>query len=141
MVAAQVVRELPLPAPEPEIEPGEMLVGIKACLESGAELTHKYSEQTILGPIAISARSELTVDWGDGTPVEQFEGPGTPWPDCSVPHVYQDSGSYDVVVTQRWVVDWSVAGQTGTIGTGLSTTGTIEDFPVEAREAVVTDAG
>ena len=68
MVAAQVVRELPLPAPEPEIEPGEMLVGIKACLESGAELTHKYSEQTILGPIAISARSELTVDWGDGTP-------------------------------------------------------------------------
>ena len=58
-----------------------------------------------------------------------------------MPHVYQDSGSYDVVVIQRWVVDWSVAGQTGTIGAGLSTTGTIEDFPVEAREAVVADAG
>ena len=67
MVALQVMREVPLPAPEPEIEPGEMLVGIKACLESGADLTHEYSEQTILGPIAIGAAGELTVDWGDGT--------------------------------------------------------------------------
>jgi len=37
----------------------------------------------------------FSVDWGDGTPVEEFPGPS---PDTTVEHVFVDSGSYTVTV-------------------------------------------
>jgi hypothetical protein len=137
VVAEQVVRTISFPAPEPQIEPGRMLVGLTAYLDAGPPLDHAHHEDTALGPITITATARTTVDWGDGT-VTEHESAGGPWPDGDITHVYRDPGSYTVTVTYTWVARWDVAGATGTIDTGLATTGVIEDLPVEERQAVIT---
>ena len=86
--------------------------------------------------------SDVEVDWGDGRGEDEgpFESAGGPYPEGEIRHVYQRSGFYDVVVTQRWTLAWSVGGSGGRI-TGVETSGTLEDFEVFAVEAVITDTG
>jgi hypothetical protein len=137
-VASEVVRRVPLPGPSPVIEPGKMLVGLRAYLESNQQLVHTYVEETPLGPIAITATAVLHVDWGDGTVTGPHSDPGGPYPDGTITHVYRGPGEYTITVTATWTAEWAVAGATGVIDAGLSTVGTIDGFPVEERQAVIT---
>jgi hypothetical protein len=137
-VASEVVRRVPLPGPAPRIEPGRMLVGLRAYLESNQQLVHTYVEDTPLGPISITARAVLHVDWGDGTVTGPHHDPGGPYPDGTITHVYRDPGEYTITVTATWTAEWAVAGATGVIDAGLATVGTIDGFPVEERQAVIT---
>jgi hypothetical protein len=137
-VASEVVRRVPLPGPAPRIEPGTMLVGLRAYLESNQEVVHTYVEETPLGPISITARAVLHVDWGDGTVTGPHHDPGGPHPDGTITHVYRDPGEYTITVTATWTAEWSVGGATGVIDSGLATVGTIDGFPVEERQAVIT---
>ena len=72
-----------------------------------------------------------SVEWdmGDGAVVSC--GKGTPWseartqggknvasPDCG--HVYESVGTYEVTATSNWNVQWSGAGQSGTLPFSLS---------------------
>jgi hypothetical protein len=137
-VATEVVRRVALPTPGPRVEPGRMLVGLRAFLEAGMPMVHSFGEDTPLGPITVRARAVLHVDWGDGTVTGPHGDAGGPYPHGSISHVFQRRGVYTITVTATWVAEWSVAGQAGVIDTGLATVGVIEDFPVEERQAVIT---
>jgi hypothetical protein len=137
MWAMSYVRSIPLPVPAPEIDPGTMLVGLEAFLETGASITYEVAEPgTPFGPATFTFTSVLTVDWGDGTTTGPVAAAGGPYPDGDLRHVYTRQGSYDIVVTQDWVATWQIGAESGTID-GLQTTGTLAGFPVEEREAVV----
>ena len=138
-IAIQVIRRMQLPIPDPRIEPGRMLVGLTSYLETGGRRDFTHREDTVLGPIEVTASAVVHVDWGDGTRTGPHQSLGGPYPTGDITHVYQDSGAYDIVVDFEWVAEWSVGGETGTIGTGLATTSTIEDFEVEERQAVITN--
>lgn len=140
VVAEEVVRRMQLPVPEPRIEPGRMLVGLRAYLETGGRLDFGHAEETVLGQIDVAARAVVFVDWGDGTQTGPHESGGGPWPVGDITHVYQHAGEYDVVVRYRWVADWAVGGATGTIDTGLETVASIPGFEIEERQAVITTA-
>ena len=139
VVAAEIVRRMQLPIPQPRIEPGKMLVGLTSYLETGGRREFVHREDTVLGPIVVTASAVVHVDWGDGTRTGPHHSLGGPYPTGDITHVYQDSGEYDIVVDFEWVADWSVGGETGTIGTGLATTSTIKDFEIEERQAVITN--
>lgn len=101
-----------LPRPEPEIPPGWALTGMTAYLVTHHELTYGPATHTIdLGTfevtVEITATGRSTVDWGDGT-ITTHTVPGTPWPDGEVHHTYRDAGEVTVVVTDRWLVDFTV---------------------------------
>jgi hypothetical protein len=90
------------------------------------------------GAVTVTANARVAKvvwDMGDGTVVSC--GKGTPYdpafeaepsPNCG--HVYQDPGTYQVTATSHWDVDWSGAGQSGTITFTLS-----RDASVWVREA------
>ena len=80
--------------------------------------------------VTLSAEVD-SVEWdmGDGAVVSC--GKGTPWseartqggknvasPDCG--HVYESMGTYEVTATSNWNVQWSGAGQSGTLPFSLS---------------------
>jgi hypothetical protein len=138
VVAAEIVRRMQLPVPDPRIEPGKMLVGLRAYLETGGRTDFRHREDTPLGPIVVTASAVVHVDWGDGTRTGPHHSTGGPHPTGDITHVYQRSGRYDIVVDYRWVAEWQVGGATGTIDTGLATTDTIEGFEIEQRQAVIT---
>lgn len=82
--------------------------------------------------VTVSLTAEVdSVEWdmGDGAVVSC--GKGTPWseartqggknvasPDCG--HVYESMGTYEVTATSNWNVQWSGAGQSGTLPFSLS---------------------
>jgi hypothetical protein len=138
VVAVEVVRTMQLPAPDPQIRPGRMLVGLRAYLEAGGRIDFRHRERTVLGPIRVTARAEVHVDWGDGTTTGPFRSRGGPHPTGDITHVFQSSGTYDITVTYDWVAEWTIGDVTGTIDTGLSTTETLAGFEVEERQAVIT---
>jgi hypothetical protein len=140
VVAAEVVRRMELPVPRPRIEPGKMLVGLRAYLETGGRTDFGHVEDTPLGPIEVTAGAVVHVDWGDGTVTGPHHSTGGPHPTGDITHVYQDSGRYDIVVRYEWVADWAVGGATGTIDTGLTTTATLPAFEIEQRQAVITSS-
>lgn len=137
MWAVSYLRSIALPAPAPRIEPGRMLVGLEAFLETGASLTHGLTEPaTPFGPASFTFTSVVTVDWGDGTTTGPVASAGGAYPDGDLRHVYSTQGAYDIVVTQDWTATWQVGAESGTVD-GLRTTGTLAGFPVEEREAVI----
>jgi hypothetical protein len=133
----QYIRAVPLPVPVPEIEPGEMLVGLEAFLETGSLRTHVIDDTSPFGPVHVELTSEVHVLWGDDTVTDWTTAPDGPYPDGEITHVWTRQGAYDVVVTQRWVASWSVGDESGIVRDGLTTEGTLADFPVEEVEAVV----
>jgi hypothetical protein len=128
-----------LPVPAPAIPPGKILVGMRAYLQTGATMTKTFHDNIAgFGPLDINAQSVIHIDWGDDTGWDgPYTTPGGPYPDGEITHVYQYDGTYDVIVRQTWIADWALAGQTGTIDTGLQTTATLNDFIVEERQAVI----
>jgi hypothetical protein len=136
------VRAQVLPVPAPRIGAGRFVVGLEAFLETGTSLRLERVDASPFGSAVLSLRSDVVVDWGDGRGEDggPFASVGGPYPGGDITHVYQEMGFYDVVVTQRWTLDWSVGGAGGTI-TGVETTGTLADFEVFAVEAVIVDPG
>jgi hypothetical protein len=126
---------VPLPKPAPRIAPGWAVTGRKSYLEAGDAPTAQFSRDTPRGQLVIDATGAYYVDWGDGTTTGPHAGPGLPWPDGTITHVYERVGTYDVVVTQRWTAVWHVNSESGTLG-GLRTDGRIEDFRADELQAV-----
>lgn len=96
--------------------------------------TYTGTRATPLGDIAIEATAVYYVDWGDET-TGPHAGPGGPWPNGNISHVYADQGPVDVVVTAKWTVRWSMGPDAGTLT--VPTEGTIADFPVNQLQAVI----
>jgi hypothetical protein len=127
-----------LPSPRPNIDPGYAVTGMRAYLETGDRRTHRFDAiPTVLGPLQITATSTYTVDWGDGTVTGPHQTTGGKYPDGTISHVYTDTGTVDVTVSQTWTARWWLAGRSGTVG-GLRSSGTIEDFAVQEVQAVRT---
>lgn len=129
-------QDIPLPNPAPSIAPGRAITGKLAYLETKGELTHAYTENTVFGVLQITAHGSYTVDWGDGEKTGPYNFEGKPWPDGQITHDYLKVGTYNVVVTEKWTADWSLGGESGVLRT-LQTTGTINNFPVQQIQAVI----
>ncbi len=136
MVARRYWELIPQPAPRPKIAPGRAISGKLAYLETNGETRHMYTSRTIFGPLEIAAQGAYSVDWGDGEASGPYRFEGEPWPDGRITHEYQNIGTYDVVVTERWTATWSLGGQRGVLR-GLQTIGRIDDFPVGQIQAVI----
>jgi hypothetical protein len=125
-----------LPHPRPFVPPGYALTGNPAYLEAQLPLTETFTNPTQLGDLAITAAAVVSVDWGDGT---GWQGPfgdaGAPWPEGDITHVWDDTGSYDIVVRATWRASWSLNGEHGTLA-GLSTEGALDGFSVHELESV-----
>lgn len=132
-VAIGVVEAFPFPAPKPYIAPGKAITGLRAFLEPRSPTTVSDVRPTPLGDIQLSATGVYYVHWGD-TRTGPHAGPGGPWPNGNISHVYTDRGTYDVKVTMTWTVRWQLAGAGGTLN--LTTEGALPDFPVEQVQAV-----
>ncbi len=125
------------PDPEPWIAPGWGITGKASYLETRGPATHAPEPvDTPLGTLeVVFEATTFTVDWGDGTGVDEFSSPGEPWPDGAASHVYVDTGVYDVVVAQRWQATWKLGERSGqVILTGAPSV--IGEFPVDQLQAV-----
>lgn len=136
MIARRYWEQVPLPTPRPSIAPGRAITGKLAYLETSGEIYHTYSNDTAVGQLQIHASGSYVVDWGDGETSGPYRFEGAPWPNGTITHDYQNVGSYDVVVTEKWTASWSLGGETGVLRT-LQTSGRINDFPVEQIQAVI----
>jgi hypothetical protein len=136
MVAARYWERIPLPKPRPTIAPGRAITGKIAYLETGGRVTDTYYNDTVLGRLSIIATGYYTVDWGDGTVTGPYRHEGMPWPHGQITHTYQNVGSYNIVVTERWTSTWQLDGESGVLRE-LRTTGRIDNFPVEQIQAVI----
>ena len=135
-VAVRFWVDIPLPRPEPQIQPGRAITGKFAYLETRATTSHTFTQNdTPFGPLQIVATGRYYVDWGDGTTTGPHPDEGTPWPNGRITHEYLRVGKYDVVVTERWTATWHFGAESGTL-TELRTTGRIDDFPVEQIQVI-----
>lgn len=135
-VVERTIVNVQLPEPNPNIDPGYAVTGMKAYLETGSDRTHRFAPiDTVLGPLTITASSTYTVNWGDGSVTGPHSSSGGKYPDGNITHVYQDARTVDITVTQNWTAQWSLAGQSGTIG-GLSSNGQLPNFVVREVQAV-----
>ncbi len=127
---------VPLPQPRPHIPPGRAITGKLAYLDTGGAVTHRYSSDTVFGPLRIEANGSYMIAWGDGETSGPYSFEGEPCPTGRITHEYQRVGSYDIIVTERWTARWYLAGQTGNLRT-LQTVGRINVFPVQQIQAVI----
>ncbi|MDP8976931.1 MAG: hypothetical protein M3N28_11310 [Actinomycetota bacterium] len=132
-VAVSVVEAFPFPAPKPYIAPGKVITGLRAFLEPRSPTTVSDVRPTPLGDIQLNAAGEYYVNWGDAK-TGPHPGPGGPWPNGNISHVYTHRGVFDVQVTVAWTVRWQMAGTSGTLN--VSTDGALRGFPVEQLQAV-----
>ncbi len=99
-----------------------------------------YQEPTPLGPLTITAHGSYRVDWGDGT-APTWTGPyareGSPYPNGTITHTYDNVGTVTVTIQEVWTASWRLGAATGHL-TGLHTTATIPDFPIHQIQAIVT---
>ena len=132
-----------LPRPEPTIDPGFGLAGLRMYLETGRPLTYANTTTVSVGEVAvgieIDASATYMVDWGDGNVTGPYDTPGEGYPDGTVTHVYTDVGSYDVEVIDTWQVRWRFTGQPDWNEiTGELRPVPLADFEVTERRAVRT---
>jgi len=133
-VAVGVVEAFPFPAPKPYIAPGRAITGLRAYLEPRSPTTVSDVRPTPLGDIRLDATGVYYVNWGDHARTGPHGGPGGPWPDGNISHVYTDQGVYDVGVTVAWSVRWQLGGDSGRLN--ITTEGALPNFPVEQLQAV-----
>jgi len=140
-VVIDVLERFPLPAPEPSIAPGRAITGLRAYLEPNLDApveagrtTWRGTRSTVLGEVAIVGVGRYVVDWGDEV-TGPHTGPGGPYPNGNISHVWTTMGTYDVGVTVEWDVAWRMGSATGSLT--AATQGTIADFPVNQVQAVL----
>jgi hypothetical protein len=131
-----------LPRPQLRIAPGFGLTGMPAYLETGRGLavaSEPLQVELSTGPVNARFRGQgaYTVDWGDGTITGPHRVVGSPWPDGTITHTYVDEGSYEVRVSDRWSVTFTVEGLPAQT-VGLELTGDPLRFEVRERRAVRT---
>jgi hypothetical protein len=137
MVAAQFWQEVALPYPAPKIEPGRAITGLTAFLETRGKITDTFNKDTVFGPLQIVSTGRYYVDWGDGKgETGPYSTEGGAWPDGQITHQYTHVGTYSIQVTEKWVGQWQLGGESGTLRT-LETSGTIANFPVQQIQAVI----
>ena len=141
-IAVNFWNSIPLPVPAPRIPPGYALAGEPAYLVTGGTTNPApFTESTPLGPLTVTATGSYMVDWGDPSQ-SGLSGPyafeGTPYPNGQISHVYDNSGSYNVVVTENWTANWTLGGLSGQVG-GLSTKATIASFQVKQLQTIFTN--
>jgi hypothetical protein len=135
--AARFWEEADLPKPSPHIAPGWAIVGKRMYLETNGSTSQAYhNPNTPFGTLTVLATGAYYVDWGDGEKSGPYSFEGKPWPDGYITHDYIWSGTYDVVVTQRWSATWHFGENSGVLR-DLQTTGRIEGFPAREIQAVV----
>jgi hypothetical protein len=124
------------PTPAPRVQPGWMLVGKRAFLETGSPVTTSWDFPVpeLDSTLVISASSGYTVDWGDGTTTGPHASPGGPWPDGDVTHLYRDAAGYTITVDQTWTATWQVGGYSGALPARVRTAAL--DLPVREVQAV-----
>jgi hypothetical protein len=132
--------QVPLPKPQPSVQPADGITGIPVYLQIAGPQEGTWSFETFGITITISATSTYDIDWGDGTVVTGITSQGGPYPDGDIVHGYRWKGTYDIVVTQQWTATWTASGA-GTAGGGtitgvLQTVGIVEDFVVTEVQAV-----
>ncbi|QBI21283.1 hypothetical protein ER308_18035 [Egibacter rhizosphaerae] len=116
---AELAGSVPMPEPDPNIEPGMAVTGLPAYLETGIEVDYEaISFGELLGTFHVTpVPREVSVDWGDGSvdgPVEAEDGP---WPDGELTHAYNDVADLTVGVLQEWDAYWEYEdGEPGVIG-------------------------
>ena len=136
LIALRYLQQIPLPVPDPKIAPGWAITGKLAYLETRGQTSFSYSADTPVGRLEIAATGRYEVAWGDGETTGPYSIEGRPWPDGQITHDYVWSGTYDIVVSERWTASWTLGGRSGTIG-GLRTTGRIDDFSARQIQAVI----
>lgn len=128
---------IPLPRPQPRIEPGRAITGKRAYLEVGGAIAYMYQSETVFGVLEIVANGRHFVDWGDGASSGPHTTDGAPWPVGEIVHDYLTIGAYDVVVTTEWTATWRLDRDRGILPP-TETTGRIDNFPVQQIQAVIT---
>ena len=132
--------QVPLPKPQPSVQPADGITGIPVYLQIAGPQEGTWSFETFGITITISATSTYDIDWGDGTVETGITSQGGPYPDGDVVHGYRWKGTYDIVVTQQWTATWTASGADGssggTIAGVLQTVGIVEDFVVTEVQAV-----
>ncbi|MEW6152658.1 MAG: hypothetical protein AB1673_01530 [Actinomycetota bacterium] len=135
--AARYWELIPHPHPDPYVAPGWAIVGKTMYLETRGKTRHThYVPETPFGPLTIESVGQYYVDWGDGESSGPHSFEGKPWPDGEITHDYVWSGTYDIVVTQRWTATWSFGANSGVLR-DIETEGRIEGFPAREIQAVV----
>jgi hypothetical protein len=136
MVQQVIIAQLPLP--DPSIDPGRAITGLRSYLDIGAPTSWGAGIDGDLLPIRvdIDATAQYRVDWGDGT-VETYASSGGPYPDGDITHVYTRVGDNTVTVTPVWTVSWNGGGLEVTFSAELVPS-TVE-LPVGEVQSVRTD--
>jgi len=138
VVAASFWETIPLPAPKPMVPPGYAITGKPAYLVTDGQVAPPaFHQQTVVGPLNISAKGVYEVDWGDGSVTGPYTAEGLPYPNGNIAHTYDDVGSYTVTVIETWTATWSLGVAAGTLEQ-LHTQGVIDAFPVRQIQAVIT---
>ncbi|MGH9224042.1 MAG: hypothetical protein ACRD2W_09750 [Acidimicrobiales bacterium] len=105
-------------------------------LETRGEVRRTYNTTSPFGPLQIVATGRYYVDWGDGETTGPHSLEGQPWPNGQITHDYIWSGTYDIVVTEKWTATWSFGPNRGIL-TELQTSGRIDDFVARQIQAVI----
>ena len=141
-----------LPAPTLVLQPGEVVTGLEAYLETGRPLSYATGHELFDGldgpvsvgapaEVALSATGAMVVDWGDGSEPVEAEVPGGPYPGDdpvlgAVTHTWAsipDAGTTTIRVVDAWTVRATV---TFDDGTTVTLTADEELLPAEATVPV-----
>lgn len=128
-------RSAPEP-PEPSFIPPFGITGERMYLITEADTSwQRQLTDTPFGALTLTGTADITVDWGDDTTTGPHTQPGIAWPDGQINHVWQYTGTYDIVVTYNWDIDWAYASTTGTLT--LDQTTTLTEYPVIEVQPVI----
>ena len=132
-------RDVPLPVPKPNIDPGYAVTGKPAYMETGSTTQFGPVQVTELGyDITITAVGTFEVRWGDGSVTGPGEtSAGGKWPNGDVTHVFDVAGAYQVQVIETWTGHYVINGQAGDIPDPITTEGGLPDFPARQVQAVL----
>jgi len=132
-------KHIKLPTPTLQIRPGYSITGTRAFLQINGPQQLDPDPIDVFGyTVTLHITSRYDIDWGDRTtPTTGATSQGGPYPNGDLSHVYDNTGTYTVTVTQHWTATYNIAGTaTGHINDVLHTTNTMP-LPVHQAQAVV----
>ena len=132
-------KHIKLPTPTLQIRPGYSITGTRAFLQINGPQQLDPDPIDVFGyTVTLHITSRYDIDWGDRTtPTTGATSQGGPYPNGDLWHVYDNTGTYTVTVTQHWTATYNIAGTaTGHINDVLHTANTMP-LPVRQAQAVV----